>query len=253
MTVKPLFKLSAGIIGAMAVSLPAQAASFTGFSFTATTDYNNDPSADIFLQSVSHDGKTLSNFAMVTGATTIENSHATLGPSSTDLGDNATSPNSIGANELPTDQEIVDFLGNLNLNNIIDTEERQRSVFELEFGQKVNTFYLFERGLNSSLRVQALDSNGSVLDMFKVSQGLWQPAGYAIDTTEINAAQNVGAYGIKLDRAVKKIRVISDFSDNGPDYKIVAAQVPEPSSMAALALLGGVALLANRRKQAAES
>lgn len=250
MTVKNIFKLSAGVMGAMAISMPAQAASFTGFSFNATTDYNNDPSADIFLQSVSHDGKTISNFSVVTGATLIENGHAT-GPSSTDLGDNATSPNSTGANELPTDQEVVDFLGNLNLNNIIDTEERKRSVFELEFGEKVNTFYLFERGLNSSLKLQALDNNGTVLDDFKISQGLWQQAGYAIDTTEIDGAQNVGSYGIKLSSAVKKVRVISDYSYNGPDYKIVAAQVPEPSSMAALALLGGGALLAKRRKQAA--
>ncbi len=250
MTVKRIFKLSAGIVGAMAISMPAQAASFTGFTFNATTDYSNDPTADIFLQSVSHGSKTVSNFSVVTGATMIENSHATLGPSSTDLGDNATSPNTTGANELPTNQEVVDFLGNLNLNNIIDTEERQRSVFELEFDNKVNTFYLFERGLNSSLKVEALDSNGNVLDKFKVSQGLWQQAGYAIDTTEINGAQDVGSYGIKLDSAVKKVRVISDFSDNGPDYKIVAAQVPEPSSMAALALLGG-ALLVKRRKSAA--
>ncbi len=251
MTVKHILKLSTGIIGAMAISMPAQAASFTGFNFNTATDYNNDPTADIFLQSVSHDGSTISNFSVVTGATMIENSHASLGPSSTDLGDNATSPNSIGANELPTGQEILDFLGNLNLNNIIDTEERNRSVFELEFGNKVNTFYLFERGLNSSLTVEALDGNGAVIDDFKVSQGLWQQAGYAIDTTEINGAQNVGSYGIKLDSAVKKVRIISNFSDNGPDYKIVAAQVPEPSSMAALALLGGGALLAKRRKQAA--
>lgn len=250
MTVKTIFKLSAGVIGAMATSMPAQAASFTGFSFNTATNYNNDPTADIFLQSVSHGGSTISNFSVVTGATMIENSHASLGPSSTDLGDNATSPNGTGANELPTNQEVVDFLGNLNLNNIIDTEERQRSVFELEFANKVNTFYLFERGLNSSLKVEALDSNGTVLDKFKVSQGLWQQAGYAIDTTEIDGAQNVGSYGIKLDSAVKKVRIISDFGDNGPDYKIVAAQVPEPSSMAALALLGGGALLAKRRKQA---
>lgn len=251
MTVKNIFKLSAGVIGAMAISLPAQAASFTGFSFNATTDYNNDPTADIFLQSVSHGGKTISNFSVVTGAEVIRNNHSSLGPSSTDLGDNATSPNSIGANELPTDQEIVDFLGNLNLNNIIDTEEEKRSVFELEFANKVNTFYLFERGLNSTLKVEALDSSGAVIDKFKIKQGLWQQAGYAIDTTEINGAQEVGSYGLKLDSAVKKIRVISNASFNGPDYKIVAAQVPEPSSMAALALLGGGALLAKRRKQAA--
>ncbi len=251
MTVQTIFKLSAGIIGAMAISMPVQAASFHGFSFTTTTTDASDPTADIFLRSVSHGGKTISNFSVVTGATVMENSHGSLGPSSTDLGDNATSPNYTGANELPTSQEITDFLGNLNLNNIIDTEERKRSVFELEFGNKVNTFYLFERGLNSSLKVEALDSNGTVLDKFKVNQGLWQQAGYAIDTTEIEGPQNVGSYGIKLDSAVKRVRIISDFSDNGPDYKIVAAQVPEPSSMAALALLGGAVLLAKHRKQVA--
>lgn len=243
-------KVSAGAIGVLVLSLPSQAMAFTGFSFQTATDYNNNPKADILLQSVTHDSKTRSNFSLVTGASIIENDHSTLGPSSTDLGDEATSPNAIGANELPTGQEVADFLGNLNLNNIIDTEEFSRSVFELDFGKKVNTFYLFERGLNSALTVEALDASGAVLNNFRISQDLWAKAGYKLDTTEIGFAQNVGSYGLKLDSAVRKVRIISDYADNGPDYKIVAAQVPEPGSMAALGLLAGAALWAKRRKQA---
>jgi hypothetical protein len=251
MTFKNLLKIAAGTVGALALSMPAQAAGFTGFAFNTSSTYANNPTEDIFLNSVSHGTSNISNFSLVTGAAVIENGHPTLGPSSTDLGDDATSPNAIGANELPTGQEVADFLGNLNLNNIIDTEEYSRSVFELDFGKKVNTFYLFERGMNSSLTVEALDAAGAVIDNFHISQGLWQSAGYKLDTTEIGFAQNVGSYGLKLDSAVKKVRIISDYADFGPDYKIVAAQVPEPSTMAALGLIGGAALLAKRRKPAA--
>lgn len=252
MTFNTLLKLSAGTLGALALSLPTQAMAFTGFSFDAATTYTGDPKADIFLESVTHDGKTRSNFSLVKSAIVIENNHTTLGPSSTDLGDNATSPNGIGANEMPTGQEVADFLGNLNLNNIIDTEEFGRSVFELDFGHKVNTFYLFERGLNSALTVETLGADGNAIGSFRVTQGLWSPAGYSIDTTEINGAQNVGSYGLKLDQAVRKVRIISNGKvDNGPDYKVIAAQVPEPGSMAALGLVAGAMMLAKRRKQQA--
>lgn len=251
MTFKNLLKISAGTVGALAMAMPAQAGSFTGFTFDATTTYANNPTEDIFLQSVSHGGSTISNFSLVTGAELITNgSH--LGPSSTDLGDDATSPNGAGATEMPSGQQVVDFLGNLNLNNIVDTEDTGVSVFELAFDGPVNTFYLFERGINSAFTVEALDATGAVIDNFRISQDLWANAGYSIDTTEIGGAQQVGSYGLKLAQSVSKVRIISNgFADNGPDYKIVAAQVPEPSSMAALALLGGAALVAKRRKQAA--
>ncbi len=251
MTFKNLLKISAGTVGAVAIALPAQAAGFTGFNFHAYTDYANNPTEDIFLQSVSYGNSNISNFSLVNGAELITNgSH--LGPSSTDLGDNATSPNGAGATEMPSGDQVVDFLGNLNLNNIVDTEDTGVSVFELSFDGPVNTFYLFERGINSAFTVEALDATGAVIDNFRISQDLWTNAGYSIDTTEIGGAQQVGSYGLTLDQSISKVRIISNGAmDNGPDYKIVAAQVPEPGSMAALALLGGAALVAKRRKQAA--
>jgi len=258
MTIKQIFKLSAGAIGAMAISMPAQAGTFTGFDFTATITQDNavvtlpnepDPTKDIYLDSVSYDGIAISDFSLVTGATVAQN-NGPNGPASTDFGDNATNPTS-QPNEQPTGQEVVDFLGNLNLNNIIDSEDDQESTIELEFDKKVNTFYFFERGLNSALTIEALDSDG-FLTQFKIEkENFWKDAGYDIDTQEIDEAQSVGAYGVKFDSSVKSIRIVSAIGDNGPDYKVVAAQVPEPGSMAALALLGGGALLAKRRKQAA--
>ncbi len=251
MTFKNLLTLSAGTIGALALSLPAQAASFTGFAYNTTSTYANNPTEDIFLQSVSYGNKTISDFSLVTGATVIENDLAGLGPSSTDRGDDATSPDGFDPNEVPSAPEVVSYLGNLNLSNIIDTEEYSRSVLELDFDKKVNTFFIKERGMNSALTVEALDANGAVIDNFRIDQTLWTDAGYALDTTEIGFAQNVGSYGLKLDTAVSKVRIISDYADFGPDYKIVAAQVPEPGSMAALGLIGAAAILAQRRKQAA--
>ena len=251
MTLRHLLKFSAGAVGAMAIAAPAQAAGFTGFAFDAYTTYDDNPTEDIFLQSVTHGATTVSNFSLVSGAELITNG-TRLGPSSTDLGDHATSPNGAGATEMPTSSQVVDFLGNLNLNNIVDTEDSGVSIFELAFDGPVNTFYLFERGINSAFTVEALDDSGAVIDNFRISQDLWNDAGYAIDTTEIAGAQQVGSYGLSLDQSVSKVRIISNgVMDNGPDYKIVAAQVPEPGSMAALALVGGAALLAKRRKQAA--
>lgn len=251
MTFKNLLKISAGTVGAVAIAMPAQAAGFTGFGFHAYTTFDNNPTEDIFLESVNYDGRTISDFSLVNGAELITNgSH--LGPSSTDLGDDATSPNGAGATEMPSGEQVVDFLGNLNLNNIVDTEDTGVSIFELAFDGPVNTFYLFERGINSAFTVEALDDSGAVIDNFRISQDLWEDAGYAINTTEIRGTQRVGSYGLSLDQSVSKVRIISNgVADNGPDYKIVAAQVPEPGSMAALALLGGAALVAKRRKQAA--
>ncbi len=251
MTFNNFLRIAAGTIGTFALSMPAQASGFSGFNFQSTTDFANNPTEDIFLQSVSHGGSIISDFSLVTGAELIVNG-TSLGPSSTDLGDNATSPNSAGATEMPSGAQVVDFLGNLNLNNIIDTEDYGISTFELAFDGPVNTFYLFERGINSAFTVEALDADGAVIDNFRISQELWENAGYSIDTTEIGAAQQVGSYGLSLDQSVNQVRIISNgIADNGPDYKIVAAQVPEPGSMAALALVGGAALVAKRRKQAA--
>jgi len=256
MTFKNLLTISAGAASVVAIAMPAQANGLTGFLFDAHTTYANNPTEDIFLQSVTHNDITITDFSLVTGAELITNgSH--LGPSSTDLGDDATSPNGAGATEMPNGQQVVDFLGNLNLNNIVDTEDTGVSVFELAFDGPVNTFYLFERGINSAFTVEALDDAGAVIDNFRIDQNLWSNAGYSIDTTEIGGAQKVGSYGLSLDQSISKVRIISNgVADNGPDYKIVAAniaQVPEPGSMAALALLGGAAAIAKRRKSSAQT
>jgi PEP-CTERM motif len=219
---------------------PAQA--FSGFSFS--TDYSPkafDPKKDIKLESVTYGGKTYSDFGLVTKAVIQTNNRTTTsqqGPGSSDQGDetvlDAYLPEGPKA-ENPTNADIVASLGNLNLNSIIDTEDN---------------LGIFERGMNSDLSVDALDAAGNVVDTFKITRALFgsSPAGYSINTTEIDGAQQVGSYGLTLKRNdVVGLRLSSDNTMNGPDYKVFA-KVPEPGTIAALGTIAGLAVLARRKK-----
>lgn len=250
--------LKGSLVGAglaVCAAAPAQAAGFSQFTFDTYTDFSGDATTDIMLQSVTTMGGTsISNFNLVNDANIVANTISTgsqLGPGSSDAGDNAGGT----VNELPDNADIVASLGNLNLNNIIDTEDKKgKSIFDVTFDSPVNTFFLFERGLNSDLHVEALDSLGNVIadTAFEITRDLWTDAGYQIDTTEITAAQNVGSYGLKFGREVAGLRISSfGIMDNGPDYKVVAAKTPEPGSMAALGMVAGSLLLAQRRRKQA--
>jgi hypothetical protein len=229
---------------------PAQA--FSGFSFT--TDYSPkpaDPKKDIKLESVTYGGKTYSDFGLVTKADIKVNDRTTRiqgGPASSDQGDEATSGL---VKENPDDDDIVASLGNLNLNSIIDTEDNLGiSVIDIYFQNPAKTFYFFERGMNSDLLVEALNSAGEVVDTFKITHDLFaaNPAEYSIDTNEIDKAQKVGSYGLTLKRNdVLGLRLSSDKTMNGPDYKVFA-KVPEPGTIAALGTIAGLAVLARRKK-----
>jgi PEP-CTERM motif len=235
---------------------PAQA--FSGFSFT--TDYSPkafDPKKDIKLESVTYGGKTYSDFGLVTKAVIQTNNRTTTsqqGPGSSDQGDetvlDAYLPEGPKA-ENPTNADIVASLGNLNLNSIIDTEDNLGiSVIDVYFKKPAKTFYFFERGMNSDLSVDALDAAGNVVDTFKITRALFgsSPAGYSINTTEIDGAQQVGSYGLTLKRNdVVGLRLSSDNTMNGPDYKVFA-KVPEPGTIAALGTIAGLAVLARRKK-----
>jgi hypothetical protein len=238
---------------------PAQA--FTGFSFS--TDYSPkpaDPKKDIKLESVKlASGKEVSRFALVQTAKILVNDNVDgLGPGSSDHGDDTVLDLFLPEGpkvENPTDADVVASLGNLNLNSIIDTEDNLgTSVIDVSFGKKgAKTFFFFERGMNSDLKVDALDKLGNVVSTFNITRNMFKanPTGYSINTTEVGGAQKVGSYGLTLDYKVAGLRLSSDNKSNGPDYKVVAAKVPEPGAIAGLGMVAGVAILARRKRNQA--
>lgn len=243
--------LSASVFATVSGSALSAIAAPTGFNFSTTfTPDNPNPSNDINLVSTTKDSITFSQFNLVSEAKIIVNNALTgaqQGPGSSDRGDHASGI----AVELPTAANIVASLGNLNLNNIIDTEDNSgTSVFDVMFEKSSDLFFFWERGMNSDLHVQALDSAGNTIGaVFEITRDLWRDACYSINTTEIAGAQQVGAYGLKFDQAVAGLRLASyGAADNGPDYKVVAANsVPEPSSAGAMILAGGGLAMLRRR------
>jgi hypothetical protein len=252
---------AAGVLatGLMLTSAPAQAFSFsTNFTAATTANGKQDATRDIRLNSVSFNGQTVSNFAFVQSAQIISNDAWTggnTGAASSDRGDNASGQNL----EAATHQSVAASLGNSNLNNIIDGEDRGSFRINLMFGQAVSNLFFWERGMNSDLTVQALDQLGNVVgNSLKITRSTWKSAGYQINTTEIGGAQNVGSWGLGLgelglSNSIYGVQVSADASHNGPDFKVVggATGAPEPVTMAGLALAGaGLAAARRRRKRA---
>ncbi|WP_427161832.1 exosortase-dependent surface protein XDP2 [Aliinostoc sp. HNIBRCY26] len=264
--------LSTGLVlsAVLGVSSSAKAASFTtNFSPNPVTD----PKADITLNSIiRNDGVTVSDFKFVSSVEIVQNNNA-LGPASTDKGDTATSPG-FDPNEAPSGAELAAYLGNRNLNNIVDTEDGGSFILKTFFGSAVvsdtastDSFFFWERGLNSSIEIRALDASGNTIgSAFTIDKDkpFWTPAGYSIDTTEIGDDQRVGSYGVSFKdlnltagTLVSGLRLRAAGSFNGPDFKFVAADVirrvdvPEPTAMIGL---GSVAALAFfRRRQTKKS
>ncbi|MGK7890316.1 MAG: exosortase-dependent surface protein XDP2 [Leptolyngbyaceae cyanobacterium] len=248
---RTLASLSAAAIAATTTATAAQA-----FTFGTTTS-GQSPTGDILLESVTVGSRTIDDFVFVSGVTIVANdAHTTgnTGAASADIGDQASTGVVV---EAPTAQDLLINLSNNNLNNIVDTEDRGHFIIDLEFGQEVDQFFLFERGMNSRLRVQALDSAGGLLGNAQVlNSAQWTPTDFTIDTHEIDEEQAVGSYGIGdfsqffgTNEAVHGLRVSSNPNFNGPDWKVVAsAQVPEPASLLGLGLVGSL-FFWNRRQQ----
>jgi hypothetical protein len=244
--------LTAGTALAMLAS-PAAAVGLVPFSFS-TNFTGSNPKGDIWLNSVTVGSNTYSSFNLVSGANIISNDVWTggnTGAASTDKGLNATSP--FAPNENPTGGEIAAYLGNLNLNNIIDTEDKGNFVIELLFNRKSDRFFFWERGMNSQLFVEALDDLGNVLSSYLMDSSTFNSAGFAIHTMEPNNLQAVGAQGLSLNGATSnRLRLTaSGAAFNGPDFKVVAvASVPEPATIAGTVLAAGAAVAARRKRKA---
>jgi PEP-CTERM motif len=192
------------------------------------------------------------------------------GAASTDKGHKASSPMAVSGMSNPTGEEVAAFVGNNNLSNIIDTEDDGSFAMDLFFGSEIrkdgtglDNLFFFERGKNSDLNVQAIDKNGNVIgNLVKLMRGDQQDAGYSISTTEIgNAVQAVGTWGLSLAEldvaSLSGIRVSGYGSSfNGADWKVVgragefsSTAVPEPGTILALGVVGGLGFLQRRRKQ----
>ena len=230
-------------------------------SFTSNVSQKTDPKKDIFLDSITQQGKTFSNLSFVKEAEIIINTQRTKnknsGAASTDSGDKASTP--VITNEDPDSVEIAKFLGNNNLNNIIDTEDSGSFNINLFFDSVLKTdnsgldsLFFWERGMNSDLEVQAIDNTGNIIgNAIKLLRTEQQNAGFKIDTKEISSSQNVGSWGVSLAQlgvnSLSGIKVSANSKFNGPDFKVIARKsVPEPGSIIGL---GSVATLAFVRRR----
>jgi hypothetical protein len=284
-----------GLLAGTTLAVPHQAqAAPTLFDFDTHISYPGTPHpcvanvaspiCDIKLDSVTIQGKTLGvdQLSKVTAAALIQNkiiparsTSSTAGGVSVDRGDQANGP---VQNDLPAETDgnaakfntsaaehlIVEALGKdqpiFNMNNILDTEDQGFFTLDVLFGsskQLLNSVLLWERGMNSKLKVQAITAvSGNQAtgfgDVITVDSVFWPKAGYDINTTEIPSAQPVGAKGIRFSSNILGVRLISEEKGfNGPDFKLSATKVPEPATVASLGMVAGAAWALRRRRQSA--
>jgi hypothetical protein len=244
----------------------ANSAEATGFTSNVT---KTDAKSNVTLNSITQNGKTFDNFSYVKTAIIQYNTPRTndrdSGAASTDKGDNATSP--LATAENPTGNDIAAFLGNNNLNNIIDTEDNGSFTIDVFFDRKIvkdnsglDNLFFWERGQNSDLGIQALDMSGNVIGNFKKltdteTKKSTNYAGFQIDTNEIPGSQNVGSLGFSLqDLGVTELSGLRLTSQGetygsmgqklatqyqkqgykGPDFKVIArtsTEVTTPTSV----------------------
>ncbi|MTJ07513.1 exosortase-dependent surface protein XDP2 [Anabaena sp. UHCC 0204] len=269
MKVKNLLVPAALVISSvLAMSASAQAATFTT-QFTQ----NNGAKGDTWLNSVTQNGKTISNFSLVNSANIISNdtwTHNNTGAASTDKGDNASNAiklfgtGSYATNENPTNAEIAAYLGNKNLNNIIDTEDNGAFNIKIFFDSLIkaddsglDSLFFWERGKNSDLRIRALDASGNAIgNALKLLRGDQSDAGYQINTKEIGGSQNVGSWGVSLAQLgvtqLSGLKLTANDSFDGPDFKVVARKTtPEPGAMMGLGAVATLAFLRRRQQNQA--
>ncbi|MEH2054640.1 MAG: exosortase-dependent surface protein XDP2 [Nostoc sp.] len=274
---------------ALAFSPSVNAATFQT-NFTQSLTGADASKGDIWLNSVTQDGTKFNNFSFINKVDILSNTPITnvepgststpgdknnnTGAASTDKGDKASSPIAVSGLKDPTGAEIATFLGNKNLNNIIDTEDAGSFKMNLFFDssiQKDNTgldnLFFWERGMNSDLGIQAIDSTGKLIGTFlQLNRQDQKDAGYSIDTTEIDGAQEVGSWGVQLKQlgvtSLSGIQITTNANYNGPDFKVIARngpayyqappsppkQVPEPNTAAALGLFAVGALRVVKKK-----
>jgi hypothetical protein len=244
-----------------------------------TNDFDENPltassafKGDIFLDYVkvlNDEGsiaEIVSNFSYISSTNIVANDKFTggnTGAASADIGDQATTGVKV---ENATEAAIATNLGTNNLNNIVDTEDSGSFQIDLHFEKLIDNLLIWERGQNSKLGVQALDSAGNLIgEKLILNSQNWDYAGFEIDTKEIGSAQKVGSLGINIfedlgiEGGTSSVRFFSESSFNGPDWKFVGtdakrgqdpADVPEPAFVLGLGIFGSLLML-KKRTQAA--
>lgn len=259
------FVTSVGLlaVGAIALSSPAAHAYSFQADYTKALTGKSASKGDIFLNSITlESGKVLTDFTLVDSANILSNdiySGGNSGAASADIGDLATT--GLRQEDL-TNEGAKAVMNNLNLNNIIDTEDKGNFILDLNFEQAVDNVFLWERGKNSKMDIQALDADGNEIgNLIKLDSKKWGNAGFKINTQEIGGKQKVGAIGLGLadfgltDGFINSVRVTSKGkSYNGPDFKLLGSvaeqDIPEPSSLLGLGAIVAGAFATRRRKQA---
>jgi hypothetical protein len=233
-------KSAALLTSTMAIALLSSVApsyAFTPFNFT--TNYSQsgsgsfDPTQDIGLDSVMFGSHTVSSFTYASSLESFGNNDTTttledssLGPFSSDRGDNASGINV----ENPTDSNLLTSLANNNLNNIIDGEDAAAGAgMKIFFNQPTNHLFFFERGGNSDLTVNLINADGSLGADYILNRGDFRDAGFSIDTMEIFGAQKVVSRGLRHSQNIFGVKLTAHAGSNGPDFKVVGANVPVPT------------------------
>ena len=244
--------LASGLVAAGVA--PATALSF----FPFTTHFSGSaPTGDLFLDSIELDnGRTVDEFLLINSANILSNDLYTggqTGGASADRGDLAT----VGLSQEAIDNaDVVTALGNRYLSSIIDTEDTGSFAIDVSFDQPVRNLLFWERGGNSKLDLQALDSAGNPIgNLLNLSSEGWRSANFSLDTGEIDSPQPVTSMGLSLSDLgvsdpIRSIRLVSNGAAyNGADFKVVGtAAIPEPGTIAGLAIAGSLLALSRRRR-----
>jgi hypothetical protein len=255
----------------------ASAAVFTPFTFTSniSTDVpNTSVGGDVLLDSVSTDGITIptSQIQTVNGTTVLLDN----GVDTVHGGHNLASGRGIGsatdllapegpATVTPTSADLESSQANYNLTSITVTRENiGTATTEYTFANPTNTFFYWERGIDSDATIEALDANQDVIAAFKILRQNETPTGIFISTENGSfniSNQQLGSIGLQLSQPASELVVTSTQlvagggpvanGDDGPDYKILAtagpiSAVPEPASAVALVVVSALALLRRR-------
>ena len=245
--------------------------------FTSNITQDNGTKGDVILNSIEQKGRTINQneFSFVESVNSFSNTEyngGNTGAASTDKGDLV---GGLKTSEDPTKGEIASFLGDNNLNRIIDGEGRTFSI-DLKFDSLItgdlrglDSLFFWERGMNSDLTIQAINEKGDLIGNVmrlnrKSKEGSNQEyAGFKINTMEIGGNQNVGSWGVSLAeldvKSLRGVRISADKGHGGPDFKVIArksnfknakaAKVPEPGTIIGLGSVAALAFIRRRKSK----
>jgi len=244
---------------------------FTPFDFTTQFTQSPgvvcDPTRDIRLDSVTYDNHTRSDIMLVSSARVVRDIYFETGLCQCVVG-TGHGPNTDDDPLLPptpfipcTNPDIDFFLaeahGNLDLTSINfncevpvgvpgtypNCDTNGVAIFTLSFPAPTDRFLIFERGMDSDIHLEALDSSGQPIasaDIPRYDLDLGEPklvkfAGFNITTTlspTFNVGpQPVGSLGLQLEKGVLsdtlRITIIPK-TDFGADLKILALAPEQP-------------------------